>query len=175
MNNQDLKPIILQYQSHSASGIEQIFTQFSRLIYYYANRIGDEDASQELTLFLLELLKSMDVAQFETNKTDSLQRYISVSIRNKYIALAVEYQKRDALTAELDEFTGSERINCDDRIEILSGLSAIHSKQRAVIILRYYYGYSDAEIAKYMNISRQAVGKLRNKGLQHLKVILSEK
>lgn len=173
MNNNDIKSIILKYQSHTSTDIERIYIQFSRLIYYYSNKIGDEDSAQELTLFLLELLKSIDTSMFESNDTDELQRYISVCIRNKYIALAVERRKHEASAAELDESIGSEQISHDDRIAILNGLSTMHSKQRTVIILRYYYGYSDAEIAKHLKISRQAVGKLRNKGLLHLKCIFS--
>lgn len=46
---------------------------------------------------------------------------------------------------------------------------------RAFILLYYFHDMSDKEIAKPYHVSRSAVGYTRNKGLEKLKMMLSEK
>ena len=49
---------------------------------------------------------------------------------------------------------------------MLTGLTAL---QRKVLVIRYLYGYSDAEIADQLHISRQAVNRAKNRAVAVLK------
>jgi DNA-directed RNA polymerase specialized sigma24 family protein len=44
----------------------------------------------------------------------------------------------------------------------------LSEKQRIVVIAKFVSGYSDVEIAKFLNISRQAVNKLLRRALKTL-------
>ena len=48
-------------------------------------------------------------------------------------------------------------------------LECLNDRQKKVIVLRYFYGYSDAEIGEIIGITRQAVNKLHRKSLKILK------
>ena len=59
--------------------------------------------------------------------------------------------------------------------KISTALNKLSEKQRAFILLYYFYDMSDKEIAKLYHVSRSAVSYTRNKGLEKLKIMLSEK
>ena len=59
--------------------------------------------------------------------------------------------------------------------KISTALNKLSEKQRAFILLYYFHDMSDKEIAKLYHVSRSAVGYTRNKGLEKLKMMLSEK
>ena len=79
------------------------------------------------------------------------------------------------MTVEFQDYLGVYLPFYDDHISIAEGLSLMSAKQRKVLVSYYYYNYSDIEIAKMLNISRQAVNKLRNHGLQFLRKYFSNK
>ena len=85
MNNLELKRLIAEYQNYNMKAFILIHNNFSKLIYYYANRIGDDDAVQELNLFLVELLFKIDLEKFKDNDAFDLKNYIVACIRNQYI------------------------------------------------------------------------------------------
>lgn len=59
--------------------------------------------------------------------------------------------------------------------KISTALNKLSEKQRAFILLYYFHDMNDKEIAKLYHVSRSAVGYTRNKGLEKLKMMLSEK
>lgn len=61
----------------------------------------------------------------------------------------------------------------DEKIGI--ALKELPEKQRAFILLYYFRGMSDREIAALYHISRSAVGYTRNRGLQRLEELMKER
>lgn len=59
--------------------------------------------------------------------------------------------------------------------KISTALSELPERQRAFILLYYFRGMSDREIAGLYHISRSAVGYTRNKGLQRLEKLMKER
>lgn len=175
MNNKELKKLISEYQNYDMKNFELLHKNFSKLIYYYAHRIGCDDAAQELNVFFVDLLFQIELSRFKDNDSSDLQNYIAVCIRNEYILVSQKRQKHNNSTLEFQDYLGGYEPLYDDRISILGGLSLMNPKQRKILVSYYYYNYSDAEIAKMLNISRQAVNKLRNHGLQFLRKYFSNK
>jgi len=54
-------------------------------------------------------------------------------------------------------------------------LHQLSEKQRDVILLRYFQGMSDREIAGLYQVSHSAVYYRRNNGLKKLKILLKER
>ena len=153
-------------------------------------QIGFADCKQELTLFLLELIRNIDVSKFPTDDSDTPNRYICVALRNKYIALSKqnqnEFKHRIQFEDEVEEVSVLEQafLKLDIQkdiefeqiisVELEEALNGLSPKQKDVIVYKYIYGFSDAEIGEIFNISRQAINKLKNRAFETLKEYYKE-
>lgn len=173
MDNYLLKKMIIGFREGDMKAFAVIYDRFKGIINYYSRKIGDEDSYQELMIFLVETLYSIDLSRFPTDKNDNLNRYIAVSLRNKYIAISKKNQKDENMLLSLYENDSFYSCN-EDEIFIKDMLGSLSHKQRKIIIYRYIYGYSDAEISDILGISRQAVNRLKNRGLEALRNIYFE-
>ena len=117
---------------------------------------------------------------------------IKGTLKQKRKLLARRF-KQEVLFCEMSEATLNEQGNvdkysCDTTTspvlhftvqisdeKISTALNKLSEKQRAFILLYYFHDMSDKEIAKLYHVSRSAVGYTRNKGLEKLKIMLSEK
>lgn len=63
-----------------------------------------------------------------------------------------------------------ESLSLEDRLELREMLGGLTDVQQKVIIAKYLDGYSDAEIAARLHISRQAVNRAKNRAIAYLKV-----
>lgn len=169
MLNKQLLKLIEEYQNHRMENFHLIYEVFCKLIFTYGKQIGEKEASQDLSIFLVELLFKIDISKFEKDESDDLQRYIAVCLRNEYYAMLKRKQHMltyyDELTYDIPENT----YNPENALLIKDCLSNISENQRRILILRYFYDFSDSQIAEKLHISRQAVNKARKKGLETLK------
>jgi RNA polymerase sigma-70 factor (ECF subfamily) len=62
----------------------------------------------------------------------------------------------------------------DDRSEMLQAIRALTEDQQQVIILRFYHGMRNAEVAKIVGKPEGAVKALQTRGLRSLRRILTE-
>ncbi|MBW9159466.1 hypothetical protein [Clostridium tagluense] len=69
----------------------------------------------------------------------------------------------------MDMLTDRVEGNVDDRIFITELLENLSKKQKYIIIEKFYKCHSDVEIARGLNITRQAVNKSKNEALKILK------
>lgn len=169
MCNSELKKLIKKYKSQDMTAFSPIYEEFKRFILLYSRRLGYEDATQELTIFLIELLYDMNISKFPSDSSDGLTRYIAVAIRNKYIALSKTNEKYSLMCAELYE---SEVFYCDsteERICVEEALKGLTHRQRLIIIYKYILNYSDSEISLLLGISRQAVNRIKNRAFVTLR------
>ncbi len=173
MKNAFLIPVIREIQNQNMSHFAELFENFEGLIYCYGKRLCYEDATQELTLFLLELLDSLDTDRFPCDDSQGVQKYIAVSLRNRYIFLSKKQQKTMCQSDKPVDQIGVE-LETEEAIALKSGLKSLSERQRLAVTYRYCYGYSDCEIAQIMGISRQAVNRLHKRGLTSLKEYFGE-
>lgn len=172
MQNFVLKSLIERLKKQDMSVFPLIFDEFKRLISFYGVKLHYEDASSELTLFLIELLYNIKLSKFPDDDGDDLKRYIAVSIKNKYIALSMAKNKSLCFAEELLEGSYSYNEELDDRFCFAQGMERLNEMQKIIIIYHFIYGYSIVEIAERFNISRQAVNKTKNRALAILREAL---
>ena len=114
----------------------------------------------------------------------------TVKSRNRQFA---RRSKREILFCELSDMKNIERgtednYSCDyTSFEVLNysiqvsneklvvALHKLSNKERDVILLRYFQGMSDQEIAELYHVSRSAVYRRRSNGLKKLKVLLKKR
>ncbi len=168
MKNKELLPIVQEIQQRDMRHFPEFYAAFEKLIRCYGVRFSDDDAAQELTVFLLELVYSLDCDQFLPDDSEALKRYIAVAIRNRYIALSKQRQAHEKMANELLEGMGAFSMN-EDSLVLRNALRELPDKQRLAVTYHYVYGYSDREIADRLRITRQAVNRLKNRGLAFLR------
>lgn len=174
MKNYLLKKLILRFKGGDIQAFSLIYEEFKKMINFYSKKIGDEDACQELIMFLLEVIYNLELGRFRDDESDELKRYMAVAVRNQYIALSKKRVKD--LTTLLTLYENDAIYSYDDDLMQLNDmLKTLTEKQRKIIIYKYIYGYSNSEIAKSLGISRQAVGRLENRGFDVIRENFSPK
>lgn len=108
----------------------------------------------------------MELSLFHDDEGDNIKRYLAVSVRNKYIALSKRKQINENFLVCESDLTVNDVY---DAIFIKEMLEVLSLKQRKIIMYKYIYGYSDAEIADALGVSRQAVNRLKNRAFDILK------
>ena len=171
MENSCLLALLSKFRKGDMSVFPVIFSEFEGLIKHYARRSEAEDTDEELSVFLLELLYKLDISRFAGVTGDGLSRYIAVSIRNKYIAFSVKNDNfKKAPLCIKAENTYIEDFSKHTFLK--DALKHLTPKQKAVIQLKYIYDYSDVEIGLSLNITRQAVNRIKNRAIERLREYL---
>lgn len=168
MNNKILVPLIIRFKNRDMSAFSEIYEAFKDLINFYSKRLGGEDYNQELTVFLLELLYEIELSRFKSDASDGLNRYIAVSIRNRYYAISKENQQYNSLLHNGDINDLYCCSSADAKLLLKEMLKILSKRQRDIIIYKYIYGYSDVELGDLLNISRQAVNRLKNRAIDSM-------
>ena len=168
MENCCLITLMEKFRNKDMSAYPLIFNEFEKLICHYTAKCSAEDTYQELSVFLLELIYKIDISLFKNIKGDGLSRYITVCITNKYI----EVSKRDCIYKSENEFLDTTRPTTVDFLQkqiLTDAMNMLTVKQKKIIVYKYIYDYSDAEIACRLNITRQAVNRIKNRAMDTLR------
>lgn len=172
MENGLLCALIKKFRNQDMSAFAMIYDEFKKLIYHYSGKLQDDDAVQELTLYLIELLYNIPLNKFSNPKENGMKRYIAVALKNKYLAISDKNRKYIKFCDELELVPDYDDVL--DNISVKEALKCLSPKQRMVIIYKYIYCLPDSEIAQMVGISRQAVNGLKNRGLIMLKEFYSQ-
>jgi DNA-directed RNA polymerase specialized sigma24 family protein len=138
-----------------------LYTDFAKMVHFYNRKLGEEDGA------LWELLVNLA----NNNKALS-NRYVAVSLRNEYIKLSKAKQKYAEITTAYCEIHGATNPDIDLLLDIKAALTRLSDKERKAVLMRYFWGFSTAEIAVLNGVSRQAENKRLKIALDKLKIIL---
>jgi len=107
----------------------------------------------------------------QINNEGAYINYISKSLNNSFISLCKYNQKITSKEVPLlEQILGDiNGYDMDMSIDLKIALSKLSKRYREVIYLYFYYQYTEAEIAKKLNISKQAVSKIKMKALKQLR------
>ncbi len=169
MCNSLIKPLIKKFRNQDIGAFVPLYDNFKKLINYYASKLSGEDSVSDLTVFFIELLYEIDLSRFKSDSSFAINKYIAVSIRNKYIFLSVQNVKLQKFAMQLFENNDSYLQSIDEQLAVGDAFSLLSVKQRMVLIYKYIYGYSDIEISCVLNITRQAVNGIKKRALKILK------
>lgn len=149
--------------------------------------IAELYAAHRLSLVRLAILLVDDLASAEDVVQDafaSLARrrgaledpskalgYLRVSVVNNARSALRRRRTARAYVAprELDPVTPEDRtVLAEEHREVVSALQALPARQREVVVLRYWSGFSEAEIASTLDISRGTVKSTASRALAAL-------
>ena len=138
-----------------------LYADMANLVEYYNHKLFDDDGA------LAELLVNLVNSDKELSN-----RYAAVSLRNEYIRLSKAKQKRAEIFTEYGENHGATRPDIDLKIDIKAALFKLSDNERAAVLMRYFWGFSVAEIAALNGVSRQAENKRLKIALDKLRSLL---
>ena len=170
------------YQSGKNEAALELLKTFTPLLKKYACLLHTEDALEELQYHLLEALKTVDLSRLSSHSDGVMVCYIRRLVHNRYIFLSRSYKKsRNTVSFEdlnlYDTFQYMERTSCNNDYSLLLFSDAqklLSDREYQVILLIFQYGYTVAEIAKLVGISRQAVNHIKNRALKKMKQRFSD-
>ncbi len=140
---------------------ENLYADMAKMVEYYNSKLAEDDGA--LTELLVNLVNS---------DKELSNRYAAVALRNEYIRLSKEEQKRAELSTEYGENHGAINPDIDLKIDIKAALFKLSDNERAAVLMRYFWDFSVAEIAALNGISRQAENKRLKIALDKLRVLL---
>ena len=174
MYNRVLKNLILSFRRQDVGAFELIYDEFKNIIYYYARKQNNEDIVGELTLFLIELLYRINLGNFKSDISVDLRKYISVSLKNKYTSILRKQMKDSLILRDVYEEDLIYNNPAPMYLDICDAFENLTERQKSVVVCKYIYCLSEKQISQMLNISRQAVNRLKNKALDVLKEYYSE-
>lgn len=162
--------LLLANKDHDKEAIEIIVTRFSPLLRKVAHMLDYDGAESDLIIYLIETIYSLNVSKVEKLSEGQAVNYIARIIKNK----GIDIHRR--MRSQLDEIHTECLVELSDRYfetdNVWEYLEFLDKKQRIVVSLKYYYGYSDVEIGNKLGISRQAVNKTNRKALEKIRNII---
>ena len=175
MNN-SLYDTIESIQNGDTEKIIYIIGKFNPTIKKYSKRLKYEEAETDLIIDLIEMIQVINLSNFDKKNEGSLVKYIYNNIKNKHIDLFRKYVKsvKEEVEINLDIIETPENYNIEENIFIEDLLNKLPELQRKIIKEKYINDHSDAEIAKALNKTRQAVNKTKNKALKTLRNYLEK-
>lgn len=140
---------------------ESLYADMAKLVEYYNRKLAEDDGA------LAELLVNLVNSDKELST-----RYAAVALRNEYIRLSKVEQKRAQVSSEYGENHGTTNPDIDLKIDIKAALFKLTNNERAAVLMRYFWGFSVAEIAALNGVSRQAEHRRLKVALDKLRVLL---
>lgn len=169
MKKESLSDILyLAGYQHDENAMLQVINKFSPVLRSTARKLNYDGAESDLIIDLIEKVQKMNFEKIRELGDGQLVNYISHMIRNKGIDIIRNRRKQ---IDEIYVVSIYEVPDCTSRLEydIWNMLESLNDRQKTVIVLRYFYGYSDIEIGEKLGITRQAVNKLHRKSIKILK------
>lgn len=140
---------------------ESLYADMAKLVHFYNLKLADDDGA--LWELLVNLVNSDKVLS---------NRYAAVSLRNEYIRLSKAKQKRAEIFTEYGEIHGATSPDIDTHLDIKAALLQLSDRERNAVFMRYFWGFSTAEIAVLNGVSRQAENRRLKIALDKLKALL---
>lgn len=155
------------------SKFEQIYLEYRDLMFYIANQIlhnqsDSEDVVHEAFLRVIKIIDKIEEAKCPKTKnlvviiTDriAIDRY-----RLQFISLDEE---------GMDVFSTKDTENMEIHSSLALAMASLPEKYRAVLMLRYDNGFSEAEVAQILSMSMANVHKTVQRAKKKLEEILEE-
>jgi len=156
--------------------ILKLYYKFLPKIKKCSRNLNYETAETDIVIRFLEFIKNTNFSALNSKCDGAVVNYTNKFFVNTYLNLLQTQKTKIQYVYLDDENTFVKDVPYYDEIDDFENvyLSYLTELQRKIIILKYVFGYSDNEIAKILQISRQAVNRTKNRGLDTIKEVISE-
>lgn len=145
-----------------------ILEKFNKTIKYYARKLDYYCAETDLIIFILTLIKMLDLKKFKSFEETNAVKYINGSIKYEYIRLSKKssYIKSHEILIDndiIDYIDNDKEFPSTESSEFIKYMSENLIGNQRKVFLYLLNGYSITEISKLMKKSRQAIYKIRKR------------
>jgi len=163
-------------QKGDAEAVMDMLLKFRPTIKNLSRKLDYEEAETDLIIAFLETIKELDLEELHMKSDGAIVNYIYFFLKNKSVNLFKKNVLRRINTTELelDIIADDTAYDTDNIIFVSMLLNALPPMQREVINKKFMQGFTDKEIALLLGVSRQAVNRTKNRGLNNLRKALEE-
>lgn len=158
---------------------EQVYLDYKDRVYGYikAKVVNPHDTEDLHSNIFLKICQKLD--QYDSTKA-SLSTWIYTITHNE-VCNYYRANAKQGYMAEIEEITGLsdgtepfiEKLIKEEEIEALAiALGHLPERERDIIVLRYYHGYSPTEVAELMKISYSNAKFLQHRAIGMLKKLM---
>ena len=156
--------------------LEYLIKRFDPIINSLAYKSKNEYEKSDLTIFLIKLIKNIDLINLNNVSDGGLIKYIEKSLKREFFkinkkSIFVEVELDDRFNENTYEYTD---IEFKILLSELRKNKIINAKQLYIFLNKYYFMKDEKEIANELGISRQAVNKTNKTAIQRVKKYLLE-
>lgn len=161
--------LVVAAQEKDEKAMINLLSKFSVQLNSYSRRLNGEDTLQELRLFFVELVQNLHLEGFATQTDKAIISYISRSLKHKFFKLKHESKLRQCETELFPTYDIPYVVHDFEDIILKNSISCLNGRERDIVYLLYFYGYSVKFIAKVKEISVQAVYQANHRAMKKLK------
>lgn len=161
----------------SKSKFALLYEKYRKLMYYVANKILlDEQLSEDAVHnAFIKLVKYLDaIEDIECHKT---RNFIVIIVRSAALDIYRKRKRQSTLQFEELEFAAETYSEIDAHTDfeyMKETIKALPPKLRDVVELKFFYHYSNAEIAKLLDINEETIRKRLERAREKLGDIWQE-
>jgi hypothetical protein len=144
-NNMRLYYLLQRAQRGDEGAVANIYLKFNPIIRKLSRNLSYEEAETDLIIAFLETIREIKIDKFHIKSDGAVINYIYTFLKNESINLF----KKNILQKNI--------------------------LQRVVLKKKVIQGFSDKEISQLLDVSRQVVNRVKNRGLMNLRKILNLK
>lgn len=177
----DTEILIRQSQRGDGQAIETLIRRYQDYVYRlcYLVMRNEQDADDMTQETFIRACRALP--RFELRKDTSFEAWlyrIAVNccrsrMRRKWYQVLPWPEPAPQIVAEVEKQPDRRMLQGEQRDEILEAINALGEKHRLVVILRYYAGLSNEEIARTLNIPSGTVRSRLHTARQRLKAQLA--
>lgn len=152
-----------------------IIDKFMVSILKFSRELKYEEAQTDLIIGLLESMQKFK-AIFTLEWHDAMVvKYLHQLLLNKKIDLFRKHVKgKENIYINIEDCRIAAKDNFEEYFIMNESIKLLTSKQQLVIRFKCFYGYNDAEISGFMNVSRQSINKTNRNAIFKLKEIYAQ-
>lgn len=169
---------ILRAQAGSQEDMLFLIQRFEPQLKHYSRRLYLEDAQSELTLRFIETIHAMNLDSLRSQGDGTIVAYLAQSVRHAYISLLPSRDKATEPPVSWEELTEAQRLGLESPIsgyealdfsELLDTCPELTKREREVLTLIYFRGYTSAEVARTVHSTKQNINQIKMRALKKLR------
>ena len=170
--------LIIDSKRGNNESLYELINKFYPKINSLARKLSyDEYGKTDLIIFFIQMVYGMNLEGINNVSDGALVNYINTSLQRRqykcnFKSSMVEVELNDVFTKYYDAIEDIDfEIFLDDMIK----KNVLTSKQKYVLKKKYFDGFTDSEIAKELDVSRQNISKINKVAIKNLKEYLNLK
>ncbi|WP_196604063.1 hypothetical protein [Pectinatus haikarae] len=149
--------------------MNEIISKFSVQLNSYSYQLNGEDTLQDLKLFIIELVKKINLENF-TVKTDKvIMSYISKSLKHEKFKLTSKIIFKKKHTCHLsDAFDLPCDVSAFDDILFKYSIDYLSEEEKSIIYYLFFYGYTVKSVSLLKHLTIYKIYAIRKKALEKI-------